>query len=259
MKDYNGIFRGIEATVIKMASNHLSQAQIEEKLQAFKDVESQKFSDADYYRKLVAVIFYSGYRASTVKKMLPAICRCFHDHITVADYKEKDIEAILLNSEIIRNRRKVEACVKNAHTFKSIVSKFGSFSAYSFRPKESFENLLVLKEDIQGKLEGFGKVTTFHFLTEIGLPVIKPDRVVCRIFKRLGLIESQEELLEAVKQGRQISVITGEAIRYVDYIFVVYGQVESATLGFKGICLEKNPHCEICGVTQYCDYFRNRS
>ena len=29
-------------------------------------------------------------------------------------------------------------------------------------------------------------------MTDIGLPVLKPDRVISRIFERIGLIESEE-------------------------------------------------------------------
>ncbi len=43
---------------------------------------------------------------------------------------------------------------------------------------------------------------------------------------------------------------------YIDIVFVKYGQVgEEKELGLTdGICLEKNPKCAICGITNYCSY-----
>ena len=158
----------------------------------------------------------------------------------------------------IRNRRKVEACVRNAQVFKNIVSEYGSFQAYidSFAPAASFENLMLLKEELEYRFERLGRITTYHVLTDIGLPVLKPDRVICRIFQRLGLIESGEQLLKAVIQGRKFAQATGYPIRYIDIVFVAYGQVESQEFGLSsGICLEQNPLCSVCGVTDYCNYY----
>ena len=51
----------------------------------------------------------------------------------VAGYGEKKIEELLSNPGIIRNRRKVEAAVKNARAFLQVKEEFGSFDAYIWR------------------------------------------------------------------------------------------------------------------------------
>jgi len=48
----------------------------------------------------------------------------------VARYSEKDIERLLQDSGLIRNRRKLEAAVKNARTFLAIQEQNGSFDSW---------------------------------------------------------------------------------------------------------------------------------
>jgi len=258
MKDYTTIFEKVESTLISAGSANTPVDNIRANLDKFKHLEGKIFSDADYYWVLVYVVFYSGFRAATVSAKLDLIRRYFPDYETVAGYDASKVDEILSDWEMIRNRRKVEACVRNAQVFKNIVSEYGSFQAYidSFAPAASFENLMLLKEELEYRFERLGRITTYHVLTDIGLPVLKPDRVICRIFQRLGLIESGEQLLKAVIQGRKFAQATGYPIRYIDIVFVAYGQVESQEFGLSsGICLEQNPLCSVCGVTDYCNYY----
>ena len=51
----------------------------------------------------------------------------------VARYTEKRVQKLLLDPEIIRNRQKIEAAVRNARAFLLIQQEFGSFDSYSWR------------------------------------------------------------------------------------------------------------------------------
>jgi len=258
MKDYKAIFEKAESTLISVGSANLSVDRIRANLDEYKRLEGKAFSDADYYWVLVCVVFYSGFRATTVNAKLNLIRQYFSDYETVTGYDESKADEILSNPEMIRNRRKVRACIENAKVFKSIVNEYGSFQGYidSFLPTASFENLMLLKEELEYRFKGLGKITTYHFMTDIGLPVIKPDRVLCRIFQRLGLIESSDQLLKTVIQGRKLAQATGQPIRYIDIVFAAYGQAASPEFGLSsGICLEQRPLCSICGLRPYCDYF----
>jgi DNA-3-methyladenine glycosylase I len=258
MKDYRAIFDGVESTLIRVGSRNLPADEIRSNLAEFKKLEGKTFTDSDYYWILVYVIFYSGFRAATVTAKLDLIRQYFPDYKTVADYGDDNINRILNDTGMIRNERKVQACVENAQTFERIVREYGSFQAYvaSFSPMESFENLMLLKEALQYRFSGLGDITTYHVLTDIGLPVLKPDRVICRIFHRLGLIESEKQLLKTVIQGRKFAQATGHPIRYIDIVFVAYGQMQSTEFGLeRGICLAENPACSICGVRSYCQYY----
>ncbi len=254
---YRDIFNKAEANLLRIGSEILSVEEIRKNLDKFKHFEGRIFSDFEYYQTLVSVVFYSGFRAATVSAKINTIFKHFPDFETVTNYNELRIAEIFIDPEMIKNRNKIQACINNAKTFKIIVEDYGSFQNYvdSFAPNESFENLLLLKEELEFKFSGLGRVTTYHFLTDIGLVVLKPDRVICRIFKRLGLIENENQLLKTIIQGRKFAESTALPIRYVDKVFVAYGQIQTSDLGIdKGICLEKKPSCDKCTLTQYCRY-----
>jgi DNA-3-methyladenine glycosylase I len=52
------------------------------------------------------------------------------DPATLAGYGERHIDELLSNPGIIRNRRKVEAVVRNARAFLDIVEQYGSFDRF---------------------------------------------------------------------------------------------------------------------------------
>lgn len=58
--------------------------------------------------------------------------RCFagFDPKLVASFTQDDIERILLDPGIVRNRLKVQGAVKNARAFLAVQQEFGSFDAY---------------------------------------------------------------------------------------------------------------------------------
>jgi DNA-3-methyladenine glycosylase I len=107
------------------------------------------------------------------------------------------------------------------------------------------------------------KITSLHFLTDIGMPVLKPDRVIRRIFHRLGLLEdaadSERTLMKAVAEGNVFAQATNHPIRYIDLVFVAYGQMKSETSLAQAICLEDKPRCAMCAITESCHYFRKRT
>ena len=261
MTDYQAIFDKVEGTILSLGSQVLPAEQIRRSLDDYKRIEGKTFSDADYYRILVDATFYSGFAAATVSDHLDSIHSHFADYGEVAGYEDAQVDDICHDPEMIKNRAKVEACVKNARVFVEIVRRFGSFGKYvesfgatSLEPADAFGNLLLLKEDLECRFTRMGSVTSYHFLTDIGMPVLKPDRVICRIFKRLGLIDTEEHRLKAVVQGRKFAEATRYPIRHVDVVFVVYGQKKSPWVGLaSGICLAK-PHCSACGVREYCSF-----
>lgn len=51
----------------------------------------------------------------------------------VASYSDKKIKELLIDSDIIRNRLKINAAVTNARAFLAIQEEFGSFDHYSWR------------------------------------------------------------------------------------------------------------------------------
>ena len=155
MIDYSLIFNDIESTLIRVGAKNLPADQNRIELNKYRHLEGKTFTDSEYYRKLVCIVFYSGFRAATVTAKCDVIRKHFPDDKTVATYGDDEIRKILDDPEMIRNRRKIKACVKNARAVREIVSKHGSFQRFvdSFAPTESFENLMLLKEDLEYRFE----------------------------------------------------------------------------------------------------------
>lgn len=259
---YREIFAAVEATLKKQ---YASEADFNAKFARFKLFENRMLSDNDYFSILVKICFYSGFKAGTVENYMAAIEATFPDIHTVADYNGIDISRIMNDTQMIRHEKKIVACIENAKTLKRLVEKFGSIKSYidSYNPAVSDKNLFQLYNDLQKRINpmnGFdflSKITAYHFLTDIGMQVMKPDRVILRIFHRLGLIRDKDQIFDAaVVEGRKFSQETGHPIRYIDVVFVKYGQAgEDRYFGLSdGICLEKNPKCNICGIIKFCRY-----
>lgn len=247
----NEIFSAVHTTLVEHSD--YSAEEFNKEFDVFKHYKGKHLCDNDYYSILVDVVFYSGFRASTVNKYMPSIKKHFPNYETVMEYGEDALDKIMNDSDMIKNSRKIRACIKNAKRFDEIIKRYGSFEVYvnSFAPDENDANLIRFKEDLE-RFQGLGRITTYHFMTDIGLDVIKPDRVLMRIFKRLGLIKNTDDLFGAIEAGRQFSRATNLPIRYIDIIFVLYGQLNVPRL--KCICAEKNPNCGICGANKFCGY-----
>ena len=256
---YKGVFDAVESRLIRIGSENKPEAEIRANLDKFKSFGARTLRDDDYFSILVFVAFYSGFKAATVTAKRGVIKAHFPDWRTVAAYTEADIQRVIDDAKMISHEGKIRACVANAKVMGALIAQHGSFRQYVdiFAPSESFENLLLLKESLSASFAYLGGVTVYHFMTDIGLPVLKPDRVICRIFTRLGLLENEDQLLKAVLQGRKFAQATGHPIRYIDIVFVAYGQVQSMEFGIEqGVCL-KAPRCGECGVKRYCNYAKS--
>ena len=251
---YDELFQKLERSLIEYGSVHCPEDKIREALEAYKHSNNRVLNDGEYYAILVDVAFYSGFRAATVEERHDRIDHWFGDYLAVAGFGEKDAAAIMADPGMIRNQRKIEACIANAKVMRDLVAQYGSFAQYidSFRASESFENLLLLKEELEAKFRYIGGITVYHFLMEIGMQVLKPDRVIGRMFHRLGLTDHEEQYLKTVIQGRKFAQATGLPIRYIDIVFVSYGQTRFTEFGIdRGICLAE-PRCDVCGIKEYC-------
>ena len=256
---YRDVFLTVEKRLIETGSTQMDRSQIHGYLDKFKRFENRELTDDEYFSILVFVAFYSGFKAATVASKRTVIQQHFPSWSVVSAYAEKDIRKIVNDPKMISHEGKIRACVANAKTFSSLISKHGSIKNYvdSYLPTASFENLLLFKEALEASFVYLGGITVYHFMTDIGLPVLKPDRVMCRIFERLGLLENQGQLLKAVIQGRKFAAATGFPIRYIDIVFVAYGQVSSEQIGISdGICLTK-PRCSECRIQDHCSFVVN--
>lgn len=55
------------------------------------------------------------------------------DASRIAGYDSRDVDRLLEDSGIIRNRKKIKSCIRNAHGFLELQKEFGSFERYVWR------------------------------------------------------------------------------------------------------------------------------
>ncbi len=67
------------------------------------------------------------------------------DYKKVATFTQDDVERLMQNSAIIRNRAKIEAAINNASRFMEVQQEFGSFSEYMW----GFVDNKVVVNDIE--------------------------------------------------------------------------------------------------------------
>jgi len=255
------IFNAAEKSLFNLSP--LSEKDLKKNFESFKNIDINKIDWNKFYELIMFVTFYSGFRAETVNHKYFAIKKALGKLNTVAKFKESDIKTALKNTGIIRHEAKIRACVYNAKAVVELKTKHKTLQNYlgSFGDLTLSKNINTLVKDLKKRFKYLGGITVNHLLTDLGLNVVKPDRVLCRIFFRLGLIKAVRDYENVIKIGQLMKKATGLPIRYIDLIFVFYGQV-----GYKyeldienGICLEKNPQCNICKLNTYCNYYKQNN
>lgn len=83
--------------------------------------------DDDLFRRLILEISQAGLSFDTILKKKKTIYEAFPSVNKVANYSEKDIERLMQNPGIIRNRLKILAAIHNAKKIQEIQKEHGSF------------------------------------------------------------------------------------------------------------------------------------
>ena len=89
-------------------------------------------NDLKHFEFLTLDSFQAGLSWATILKKRKGFRKAFDDFNidTVADYREKKIEQLLKNKDIVRNNLKIRAAVHNAKRVQEIQKEFGSFDKY---------------------------------------------------------------------------------------------------------------------------------
>ena len=85
--------------------------------------------DNELFARLVLEINQAGLSWTTILKKQSHFQRAYHqfDVRTVAAYKQKDINRLLNDEGIIRNKLKIRAAIENAQTILLLQKEYGSF------------------------------------------------------------------------------------------------------------------------------------
>ncbi len=149
--------------------------------------------DKKLYEMLLLETFQAGLSWITVLRKREEFREAFDGFSAekTASYGEDKIEELMQNPGLIRNRKKMEAAVKNAKVFLQIQEEFGSFSAYlwgftngeiilnqddDFPVKTELSDRL--SKDLKKRGMAFvGSVTMYSYLQAVG--VINDHELSC--------------------------------------------------------------------------------
>lgn len=143
-------------------------------------------------RKLFEMLVLEGAQAGlswlTILKKRDNYRNAF-DHFrmeTIASYNAEDIDRLLADPGIVRNRRKVESAVSNAAAALKMIEKYGSLDAFLWRfvdhtpiqnewksidevPSESIESKAMSRELKKNGFRFTGPVICYAFMQSVGM------------------------------------------------------------------------------------------
>jgi DNA-3-methyladenine glycosylase I len=143
------------------------------------------YDDKKLYEMLLLETFQAGLSWITILRKREAFREAFDNFSVekVASYKEEKLEELMQNQGLIRNRKKMEAAIKNAKIFMEIQTEFGSFSNYLWgftggqiivNQDDDFPVKTPLSDNLSKDLKkrgmGFvGSVTIYSYLQAVGV------------------------------------------------------------------------------------------
>ncbi len=131
----------------------------------------QPSSLADYLDIMGKAMFQSGISWRVVESKWPGtreVLRGF-DPKVIATFTDSDLDDLVQDTRLIRNRRKLAALVENARLMLELEEEHGSFQNY-LRSHGGFEGTL---KDVRKQFKYMGDAGTFYFLWVVGEEV--PD------------------------------------------------------------------------------------
>jgi 3-methyladenine DNA glycosylase Tag len=129
--------------------------------------------DDGYLEELTRAIFQSGFSWRVIRDKWPNFYKAFDGFqvATVAGYAEPDVERLMADSGIVRNRRKIEGTIRNAQTLWDLSRQHGSFHAY-LRSLDGLD-YRGRRDEICRRFANLGPTGLFVFLWCVDEPV--PD------------------------------------------------------------------------------------
>ena len=140
--------------------------------------------DNELFCRLVLEINQAGLSWTTILKKQAGFRKAYHNFNIkkVAAYHEKDVERLMNDANIIRNRLKINAAIENARTILQIQKEFGSFKSWlnQHHPKTKPAWTLLFKK----KFRFTGGEIVNEFLISSGyLPGAHHES--CPVFKKV--------------------------------------------------------------------------
>lgn len=121
---------------------------------------------ADYLDVMSKSVFQTGMSWKVVENKWPGTQAAFSgfDPGVIAHFTDNEIDQLVGDTRIIRNRRKVQATVQNARQMLEMEDEHGTFRDY-LRSHDSFDATVA---DLRKRFKFLGEMGAFHFLYVVG-------------------------------------------------------------------------------------------
>lgn len=247
-------------------------------------------SDEEFWARAAIKPFYAGKRASLIRPSEPYMLSLLRDpeELCSAEWNPRTgsrFQAFLNDERCVPNPLSLERTIQCARRMQNIKRTNPGKSLIDFYVRASDWStpspMLTIHSRLCSHID-LGYVTSLHFMTDLGLPVVKPDRVVNRLAIRLGIITGYEmrgrrhhlpltitgaaaETLGKKPQFNwplqeafsQIARETNLTMRTVDLILVKMGQQPDEAAGYARTVCGDVPLCGLCRARPQCAYGRS--
>ncbi len=121
---------------------------------------------ADYLDVITRAVFQSGMSWRVVTAKWDGFRSAFagFDPATVADFTDDDVERLVADTGIIRNRRKIEATITNAQAMLALDEEPGGFVGW-LRSHGDFDATVAA---LRGEFRYLGDMGAYYFLYVVG-------------------------------------------------------------------------------------------
>jgi len=126
-------------------------------------------NDDAYFENMSHIIFQAGLGWKMITEKWPNFKKAFANFSVerVAKFSDKDVERLMADKGIIRNRQKILATIHNAIKFQEIKKAYGGFQSFLGKLDKSNNYALVIKE-LGKRFERLGPSSARIFLYSVG-------------------------------------------------------------------------------------------
>ncbi len=124
---------------------------------------------ADYLDVLTRAVFQSGISWRVIEAKWPGTRQALEDFDPerLADLTPDDVDRLVQDQRLIRNRRKIEATIANAQTMLDLDREYQGFKSYL----SSFKDFDAVSADLIKRFKFLGASGAYYFLYVVGEPV----------------------------------------------------------------------------------------
>ena len=126
-------------------------------------------NDSVYFENMCRVIFQAGLNWRVIDNKWLTTKKAFADFniLDVANFTNADVETLMRDPGIIRNKGKIKAIIQNAQNFMAIEKQYGSFQKYLDSLDKSNNYVNAIK-DLVNKFKWLGPPSASLFLYTVG-------------------------------------------------------------------------------------------